>query len=253
MSKVGFNDFASHVKVVKTQDSTVARNALRDAGFTPKTRMLMRPVSTSPLLLVRYRRAEFHSVSPAGAAVSWKHPHLVNIAGSIPQALSEMDLDRVAHHLQIDVENVYVLGQLNVREEDWQHIRRKLHTLGSMRDLVKWMFKYKSINPKLAEMLHFHALDVLALSNGTIRRIPPNATDSYARINSFGFKQLWLGDSIPACNAKELSDDVAVSAAVGLFRKNDTNAAFDVTGAYLTPLFNPKQCAFTAVFPVAGE
>lgn len=253
MNKIGFNDFAKHVKVLRLEGSKAAdlKPLLRDSGLTPKSRLLLQPVTGSPLVLVRYRRCEFHSVSPCGSSLVWKQPHLTNIQGKIPASLSELDMDRVAHHLQVDAENVYVLGQLNLGEESWHYVRRKLHNLHTMKDLVKYIFEYKKLNAKLGDLLHFHALDMLALSSGVINRIPPNGTDAYQRLQSFGFQQLnqdGSGSRTPiSVNAKDFSTAV-VDNAVEELRKSTSNSDFGVCGVRPTPLFRPAHLVFSTVF-----
>lgn len=253
MTGIGFNNFAEHVVVRKVPHTEVTslKKDFRESGLQPKSRLLFQPVTNSPLLLARYRRGELHSVSPCGASVSWKLPHLAKLASPAPESLSEISLDQVSHHLQVSTENVFVLGQLNLTEESWHHIRHKLHTLSTMKDLVKYLFRYKKVNPKLTEMLHFHALDMLALSNGTLVRIPPNGMDSYQRLQSFGFHQLWAGVNPSggplAVNARDITPE-AVMEAVTLLKTSQSNAEFGVSGVRITPLFRPKELVFATAF-----
>lgn len=252
VSKIGFNNFPKHARCVRVKDAAELKTAFKSAGFVPRSRLLLQPVTRSPMLLVRYRRGEFHSVSPCGSELAWKQDHFTQLAGRVPAELSQQDLDRVADHLQVDLENIYFMGQLNLTEESWHAVRRKLHTLSTVRDLVAYLFEYKKINPKLAALLHFHTLDVLGLSNGKIVRIPPNGTDAYQRIQSFGFSQLWpnvgLGAAPLSLNARELSND-AVADAVEMLRRHQSNVDFGVEGVRPTPLFQPQTVVLATAFP----
>lgn len=241
--KLGFSQVPEALAptTVKLMAPDALKPAFLERGIHPRTIVLGQPIVSGPLIAVRYRQGEYHSTSVCGQPDLYKAPNVTRLAKPALYELPGSYLDTVSRHLSLDTENLFVLGQIALGKEHVETIKSKLPKITGPSDLALYVLNGSMVNPKLAEMLRFIALDVYGLWQGRLQWLPIPQIHTHQHLQSVGFHQLW-GKTADGADLRATAKEFVSGAAVNLLEyAKAVNSSVNVTGLRLVPFFRSQD------------